>query len=115
MTPRKERPISRWISCVRPEAAALLRRLRTLGIGRMALLSGDRPENVEALGAANVLGLSLPSAISSAHSREDAQTLAANLGIRYETVHIREVVAETETKKVSPPPFPRPSKRPGGR
>ena len=52
---------------------------------------------VEALGAANVLGLSLPSAISSAHSREDAQTLATNLGIRYETVHIRDVVCEAET------------------
>ena len=36
---------------VRPETASLLRRLRDLGIGRMVLLSGDRRENVEALGA----------------------------------------------------------------
>jgi heavy metal translocating P-type ATPase len=41
-----------FADAVRPEAAALLRRLRVLGIGRMALLSGDRLENVEALGAA---------------------------------------------------------------
>jgi len=37
---------------VRPETGALLRRLQGMGIGRMALLSGDRRENVEALGAA---------------------------------------------------------------
>ncbi len=43
-----------FADAVRPEAAALLRRLRALGIHRMALLSGDRPENVKALGA--VLG-----------------------------------------------------------
>ena len=41
-----------FADAVRPEAAALLRRLRALGIGRMALLSGDRRENVEAMGAA---------------------------------------------------------------
>jgi len=35
---------------IRPEAAALLRRLGGLGIARMALLSGDRKENVQALG-----------------------------------------------------------------
>ncbi len=40
-----------FADAVRPEAAALLRRLRDLGITRMALLSGDRRENVEALGA----------------------------------------------------------------
>ncbi len=37
---------------VRPETAPLLRQLQALGIGRMALLSGDRRENVEAIGAA---------------------------------------------------------------
>jgi P-type E1-E2 ATPase len=41
-----------FADAVRPEAAALLRRLRGLGITRMALLSGDRRENVEAMGAA---------------------------------------------------------------
>ncbi len=41
-----------FADAVRPEAAALLRRLRTLGISRMALLSGDRRENVEAMGTA---------------------------------------------------------------
>jgi heavy metal translocating P-type ATPase len=41
-----------FADAVRPEAAALLRRLRGLGITRMVLLSGDRRENVEALGAA---------------------------------------------------------------
>jgi heavy metal translocating P-type ATPase len=40
-----------FADAVRPEAAALLLRLRDLGITRMALLSGDRRENVEALGA----------------------------------------------------------------
>jgi len=38
-----------FADAVRPEAGALLRRLRGLGIRRLALLSGDRPENVEAL------------------------------------------------------------------
>lgn len=41
-----------FADAVRPETPALLRRLGALGIGRMALLSGDRRENVEALGAA---------------------------------------------------------------
>jgi len=44
-----------FADAVRPEAASLLHRLRGLGIRRMALLSGDRPENVEALRA--TLGL----------------------------------------------------------
>ena len=50
----------------------------------------------EALGPENVIGISLPSYISSAHSREDAKALAANLGIRYETVRIHSVVEEAE-------------------
>jgi len=40
-----------FADAIRPEAATLLRRLRGLGITRMALLSGDRRENVAALGA----------------------------------------------------------------
>ena len=40
-----------FADAVRPEATALLQRLRELGIRRMALLSGDRRENVEAMGA----------------------------------------------------------------
>ncbi len=50
----------------------------------------------EALGAANVTGVSLPSAISSLHSREDAGVLAQNLGLRFETVRIADVVMECE-------------------
>lgn len=50
----------------------------------------------EALGAENITGVSLPSAISSQHSRDDARKLAENLGIRFETVHIADVVNEAE-------------------
>ncbi len=42
----------------------------------------------EALGAENVLGVSLPSRYSSEHSKSDAQLLAKNLGIRLVTVPI---------------------------
>ena len=52
---------------------------------------------VEAFGAENVIGVSLPSAISSQHSRDDARVLAANLGIRFETIAIADVVAAAET------------------
>ncbi|MCX6938659.1 MAG: NAD+ synthase [Verrucomicrobia bacterium] len=52
---------------------------------------------VAALGAENVIGVSLPSAISSQHSRDDARILAANLGIRFETIAIAETVAAAET------------------
>ena len=50
----------------------------------------------EAFGRENVMGVSLPSAISSQHSRDDARALAANLGIRFETLHIAGAVAECE-------------------
>ncbi len=50
----------------------------------------------EAFGPENVIGVSLPSAISSKHSRDDARILAQNLGIRFETVRIADVVNETE-------------------
>ncbi len=51
---------------------------------------------VEALGAENVIGVSLPSAISSQHSRDDARALAENLSIRFETIAIADAVAATE-------------------
>ncbi len=46
----------------------------------------------EAFGPENVIGISLPSAISSQHSRDDARVLAENLGIRYETLPIAGIV-----------------------
>lgn len=46
----------------------------------------------EAFGAENVIGVSLPSSISSQHSRDDAAALAHNLGIRYETLPIAGIV-----------------------
>jgi NAD+ synthase (glutamine-hydrolysing) len=49
-----------------------------------------------ALGPSNVIGVSQPSDISSQHSRDDARILAENLGIRFETVAISEVVDATE-------------------
>jgi NAD+ synthase (glutamine-hydrolysing) len=51
---------------------------------------------VAALGADNVTGVSLPSAISSGHSKDDARALAANLRIRFETIAIAETVAAAE-------------------
>ena len=54
----------------------------------------------EALGPENVIGISLPSAISSDHSRDDARSLAEKLGIQYETLPINLVVdAAMETLK----------------
>jgi NAD+ synthase (glutamine-hydrolysing) len=50
----------------------------------------------EALGAENVIGVSLPSAISSQHSRDDARELAKNLGIDFHTIGIAEVVEAAE-------------------
>ena len=50
----------------------------------------------EAFGPENVIGVSLPSAISSQHSRDDARILAGNLGLRFETIAIAEVVAASE-------------------
>ncbi len=50
----------------------------------------------EALGRENVIGVSLPSFISSQHSKDDARAVAENLGIRYETVRIADVVGEAE-------------------
>jgi NAD+ synthase (glutamine-hydrolysing) len=50
----------------------------------------------EALGKENVIGVSLPSVISSQHSKDDAAILAKNLGIQYNTISIAEVVAAAE-------------------
>jgi NAD+ synthase (glutamine-hydrolysing) len=49
-----------------------------------------------ALGPRNVIGVSQPSEISSQHSRDDARLLAENLGIRFETLGIGDVVAACE-------------------
>ncbi len=50
----------------------------------------------QALGPENVMGVSLPSSISSGHSRTDAKDLADNLGIVFKTVPIADVVAAAE-------------------
>jgi NAD+ synthase (glutamine-hydrolysing) len=49
----------------------------------------------DALGPENVIGVSLPSSISSQGSKDDAALLAKNLGIRYETLPIADIVAST--------------------
>jgi NAD+ synthase (glutamine-hydrolysing) len=46
---------------------------------------------VDALGAENVLGVGMPSQYSSAGSIEDSRKLAANLGIRFETLPIADL------------------------
>jgi NAD+ synthase (glutamine-hydrolysing) len=51
----------------------------------------------EAFGPENVTGVSLPSAISSPHSRDDARALATQLGIAFHSIPIADVVAATET------------------
>ena len=51
----------------------------------------------QALGPQNVIGISLPSAISSQHSRDDAAIVAKNLGIQYHTLGIADVVAAAES------------------
>lgn len=43
---------------------------------------------VDALGAENVVGVSMPSRYSSGHSKSDAQQLAENLGMRFEVIPI---------------------------
>lgn len=57
---------------------------------------------MEALGPENVIGVSLPSRISSDHSREDARQLAENLGIVYYSLPIGAVVdaAEESLKEI---------------
>ncbi len=48
---------------------------------------------VEALSKENVMGISLPSSISSGHSKSDAKSLAQNLGIEFHTVEIAKPVS----------------------
>jgi NAD+ synthase (glutamine-hydrolysing) len=50
-----------------------------------------------AFGPKNVTGVSLPSTISSQHSRDDARELAQNLGVRFETIAIADAVVACET------------------
>jgi NAD+ synthase (glutamine-hydrolysing) len=50
----------------------------------------------EAFGPDNVIGVALPSAISSQHSRDDAAALARNLNIRYHEVAIADTVSAAE-------------------
>ena len=63
---------------------------------------------VEALGAANVSGIGMPSEYSSQHSVDDARQLAANLGIRFELLPIRpgfEALSETLAPLFQGTPF----------
>jgi len=50
----------------------------------------------EALGPKNVIGVSLPSVISSQHSKDDARILAANLSIEFHTISIADTVGAAE-------------------
>src|SRR5712692_5353902 len=56
---------------------------------------------VDALGAENVLGISMPSGYSSEGSMTDAQALAENLGIQYMTIPIEETF-RTSLKMLQP-------------
>jgi len=49
---------------------------------------------VDALGAENVVGIGMPSPYSSQGSVDDSRQLAANLGIRFETIGINQLFAE---------------------
>jgi NAD+ synthase (glutamine-hydrolysing) len=50
----------------------------------------------QAFGPENVIGIALPSSISSQHSRDDAAALAQNLGIEYHEVAIADTVSAAE-------------------
>ena len=56
---------------------------------------------VEALGRENVIGISLPSSISSQHSKVDAEELANNLGIEFHTLPIQSIV-DSATRELQP-------------
>ncbi|RMF94017.1 MAG: NAD+ synthase [Candidatus Schekmanbacteria bacterium] len=56
---------------------------------------------VDALGCRNVLGISMPTSISSSHSIEDAQKLAENLSIKYKVIEIQKIF-ETYLTVLSP-------------
>ena len=51
-----------------------------------------------AFGPENVIAVSLPSSISSEHSKSDAEALAKALGIRFETIAIAELVSRMRQK-----------------
>jgi len=51
----------------------------------------------EALGRENVIGVSMPSRISSQHSKDDARDLAKNLGIEFHTISIADTVSAVES------------------
>lgn len=51
---------------------------------------------VNALGKENIIGISLPSSISSEHSRDDARILAKNLGIEFHTLPVESLVKAAE-------------------
>ncbi|MGC6456336.1 MAG: NAD+ synthase [Coraliomargaritaceae bacterium] len=51
----------------------------------------------QALGPENIIGVALPSAISSEHSRQDAADLADQLGIEFHQMSIADVVASAES------------------
>lgn len=51
----------------------------------------------ESMGSENVIGVALPSSISSQHSRDDAAALAKNLHIQYHEVSIADIVNSTES------------------
>ena len=45
----------------------------------------------QAIGSDNVIGISMPSKFSSQHSKDDAESLANNLGIKFESIPINEI------------------------
>jgi NAD+ synthase (glutamine-hydrolysing) len=59
-------------------------------------LSGGIDSALTAVIAAESFGVSLPSEISSQHSKDDARILAENLGIEYHTIGIADTVAAAE-------------------
>ncbi len=61
---------------------------------------------VDALGAENVVGVSMPSRFSSEHSRSDARQLAENLGIRFLTIPIEKPFAAMLETLNGPPDHP---------
>ncbi len=61
---------------------------------------------VDALGAANVVGVSMPSRFSSEHSKTDARQLAENLGIRFLTIPIEEPFTAMLNTLHGPPDYP---------
>ncbi|NOX62031.1 MAG: NAD+ synthase [Chloroflexi bacterium] len=61
---------------------------------------------VDALGSEHVVGVSMPSRFSSAHSQSDARDLAENLGIRFLTVPIEQPFAAMLDALNGPPHAP---------